>query len=300
MAHDPRAPKVAAFSSLLAVILIVGAAVNAWQNFFGTSGLGLEEGILLVATSGLFGLAKWANSEHEIPEFNQGSTGKSSMFEEFGETKTPVASNYTTYEPTSTPQPATSNQTTASILTSILGQQQETNEAQVMSAISTLSSGEFGERAQQEAEPSEFEKDNNHLKAARPTNELTGAVLDRVVVQPVPLPGREGTPVVDPSSIPGLEPDRVFVTEGTAHIPLPELSNVEAGSVIEPSTPITVQATIAPVELPDLPNEPSVEPSKEVPSLGLPDLDDLFNNLPETSKPVLESTPELPDLDDLF
>ena len=92
-----------------------------------------------------------------------------------------------------------------------------------------------------------------------------------------------------PSSIPGLEPDRVFVTEGTAHIPLPE-----------PSTPITVQATKAAVELPDLPNEPSVEPSKEVPSLGLPDLDDLFNDLPETSKPVLESTPELPDLDDLF
>ena len=55
MAHDPRAPKVAAFSSLLAVILIVGAAVNAWQNFFGTSGLGLEEGILLVAAAGLFG-----------------------------------------------------------------------------------------------------------------------------------------------------------------------------------------------------------------------------------------------------
>ena len=61
----------------------------------------------------------------------------------------------------------------------------------------------------------------NDQREALPTDEETGQTMERVLVQPVPLPGREDEPTVNPASIPGLESDRVFVTSGVASVPLP-------------------------------------------------------------------------------
>ena len=239
VAHDPRAPKLAAASMLLALVLAGAAAVNSQLDLLGGSGVGIEEVVLLIVALVLVGLAKWANTEHAIPEFNASTTKGSSVFEDFDEGRTPIAAGTSSYQSKST---TASNQTTANILSSILGQEQQPNEEDVRSAISTLSTGEFGTRAKEEAKTTEFAQEDNHRRDSAPTSAETGAALTRVVVQPVPLPGREQEPSVDPTTIPGLEPDRVFVTEGVNHVPLPALPVIATEAMdIEPiaeKTPI--------------------------------------------------------------
>lgn len=304
VAHDPRAPKLAAGSILLALFLIAAAAANSQLNVVGQSGIGLEEIGLLIAALILGGLAKWANTEHAIPEFNASTTKATSVFEDFDDVRTPISARTTSYQQGTT---SPSNQTTANILSSILGQEQQTNEEDVRSAISTLSTGEFGMRAQEEAKTTEFAQEDNHRRDSAPTNAETGAALTRVVVQPVPLPGRENTPVVDPTSIPGLEHDRVFVTEGVNHVPLPVLPEIV--TEVMHVEPIVEEIHIDPTpsnlpELPELPMEAATQPlapalpdlpAPEVMQAALPDLSDL-----DDAEITLTSSPELPNLDDLF
>lgn len=328
VAHDPRAPKLAAGSILLALFLGAAAAANSQLNAVGQSGVGIEEIGLLVVALILVGLAKWANTEHAIPEFNASTTKATSVFEDFDDARTPISASTTSYQQETT---SPSNQTTANILSSILGHEQHTNEEDVRSAISTLSSGKFGMRAQEEATTTEFAKEDNHRRDSAPTDEKTGAALTRVVVQPVPLPGREETPLVDPTTIPGLEPDRVFVTEGLDHVPLPALPEVTTGimeveppveeSHIEQKSPMLPELSKLPVEfatqplvaeLPDLPSTEVKQSSlPELPDLyeveiptastfELPNLDDLFTEPSQVSAPTIPDTPDLPDLDDLF
>tara|TARA_B110001452_G_scaffold91584_2_gene75429 strand:+ start:42818 stop:43804 length:987 start_codon:yes stop_codon:yes gene_type:complete len=328
VAHDPRAPKLAAVSILLALILGAAAIINSQLDFIGNSGMGIEETVLLLTTLVLVGLAKWANTEHAIPEFTSSSTKTSSAFEDFDDVRTPIAAGGNSYQSTTS---RASSQTTANILSSILGQEQQTNEEDVRSAISTLSTGEFGMRAQQEAKTTEFAKEDNHRRDSAPTSEETGAVLKRVVVQPVPLPGREQEILVNPTTILGFEPDRVFVTEGVDHVPLPELPNVttqipqvepevkemhvESISTSLPELPefsSTDSTEPSLPELPELSTEVALEPSlPELPDLPkatvaplplpeLPDLDDLFGDSPEVEVQAAPVTPDLPNLDDLF
>lgn len=328
VAHDPRAPKLAAGSMLLALVLGAAAAANFQLNVVGQSGVGIEEIVLLIAALVLVGLAKWANTEHAIPEFNASTTKATSVFEDFDDVRTPISAGTTSYQQETT---SPSNRTTANILSSILGHEQHTNEEDVRSAISTLSSGEFGMRAQEEAKTTEFAREDNHRRDSAPTDEETGASLTRVVVQPVPLPGREETPLVDPTTIPGLEPDRVFVTEGLDHVPLPALpevtteimeveppveeAHIEQKSPMLPELPeLAVEFTTQPLvaelpdlqstevkqmSLPELPDLYEVEiPTASVPEL--PNLDDLFGEPLQASAPSIPETPDLPDLDDLF
>ena len=328
VAHDPRAPKLAAASMLLALVLGGAAAANSQLDLIGGSGVGIEEAVLLIVALVLVGLAKWANTEHAIPEFNASTTKGSSVFEDFDEGRTPIAAGTSSYQSKST---TASNQTTANILSSILGQEQQTNEEDVRSAISTLSTGEFGTRAKEEAKTTEFAQEDNHRRDSAPTSAETGAALTRVVVQPVPLPGREQEPSVDPTTIPGLEPDRVFVTEGVNHVPLPALPVIATEAIdIEPiaeKTPIEPAPTILP-ELPELPVEvdthalvgeipqlpltevvqsslpelPDLHEAEIPPTFSpeLPNLDDLFAEPPQVIAPAAPETPDLPDLDDLF
>ena len=328
VAHDPRAPKLAAVSILMALVFGAAAILNSQLDFIGSTGMGIEEAALLFTALVMVGLAKWANTEHAIPEFTSSSTKASSAFEDFDDVRTPIASGGTSYQSATT---APSNQTTANILSSILGQEQQTNDEDVRSAISTLSTGEFGMRAQQEAKTTEFAKEDNHRRDSAPTSEETGAVLKRVVVQPVPLPGQGEEDLVDPTTIPGLEPDRVFVTEGVNHVPLPEPPNittqipqvetepeevnVESTSPSLPELPDFGSTTSTEPSLPELPElstEGAMEPSlPELPDLPkatvappalpeLPNLDDLFGDPSKVVAPSTPITPDLPNLDDLF
>ena len=270
MVHDPRAPRLAAACTLGAAILVLLAAVNLVLNSVGKAGFSLEEGVALGVMVVLLIVAQLANKQVEIPSLN--ASGTRSDVETFDSTLAPTRSN---------PQNDV-NPTTASILTSILGQQQTTTEAQVNSAIDTLSTGLFAANVQRTMDAIETANQQNNIQIrAVISDEETVRKFERVHVQPVPLPGQEGKPLVDPATLPGLEPNRVFVTQGEASVPLP-----------------------AP-----LPNQTSPPPSEEHPAVKtdpkppeMPDLDDLFSGGTSSSDPLTQppAAPELPDLVGLF
>ena len=289
MVHDPRAPRIAAMATLGAAILVILTAVNLIANVIGAPGLSIEEGGALLSVLVFLLIARFANKQREIPELTTRSitgefeTFSSSFDQRPSQTQTEV------------------NPTTASILTSILGEQQRSDEQQVSSAINTLSSGEFGASVQRTMEAVEAANQTNIApREAAPADEETGKSLERVLVQPVPLPGREELPTVNPATIPGLEPNRVFVTNGMASVPLPTDEST-------PNPPVVSQAPPTP-SIPDLPDLPEPmakaslsEPVEAPPALDLPDLDDLFTEVEPAPPSVPDlDLPELPDIDDLF
>ena len=117
------------------------------------------------------------------------------------------------------------------------------------------------------------------------------------------------------STIPGLEPDRVFVREGIASVPLPNVSEAQSVQPVEASLSTPEPANIG-AGLPDLPDladllpednqsvvTPPVQETSQEPTptdIVLPDLDDLFIQQQESTLPSSSTLPDLPDLDDLF
>lgn len=276
-------------ATLGAAILVILTAVNLIVNLIGTAGLSIEEGGALATVVVLLIVANLANKQREIPEL----------------TSRPITEEFETFT-ASFDQPSTQTQsevnpTTASILSSILGEQQHADEQQVHSAINALSSGEFGASVQRTMEAVEAANQSTIApREAAPADEETGKTLERVLVQPVPLPGREELPTVNPSTLPGLEPNRVFVTSGVASVPLPTED--------PPTSAPAASQTIATPSVPDLPDLPELmtessasEPFVPPPALDLPDLGDLFSEA-EPEPPTLPDLdlPELPNLDDLF
>lgn len=297
-------------ATLCAAILVLVTALNLVLNLIGSSGPSMEEAAAMVGVGVCLLIANLASKERVIPELT--STGGRSDVESFDTLTTmTTGANQTEVNPT-----------TASIITSILGEQATADHQQVNSAIDTLSSGEFGASVRRTMEEVEAaNQTTNDQREALPTDEETGQTMERVLVQPVPLPGREGEPTVNPASIPGLEPDRVFVTSGVASVPLPTL---EADTTTTPSGSSSlvvdepVARTVFP-ELPDLPDLPELPDMLTLPNLeghhvqekaatqpatptfDLPDLDGLFDEPPvETPVNEVPGLPDLPDLDDLF
>ena len=182
-------------ATLGAAILVILTAVNLIANVIGALGLSIEEGGALLSVLVFLLIARFANKQREIPELTTRSiTGE---FETF-------SSSYG-QRPSQTQTEV--NPTTASILTSILGEQQRSDEQQVSSAINTfkrrircLSSANY--------EAAEAANQTNIApREAAPADEETGKSLERALVQPVPLPGREELPTANPATIrPGAEP----------------------------------------------------------------------------------------------
>lgn len=327
MVHDPRAPRLAAAATLAAALTVILTAVNLVLDAVGTPGFSLEEGFGLGVMLVMLVVANLASKERIIPELTHANAR-------------PDAEAFDTLVSTGAERTSRNvNPTTASILTSILGENQTTDQAQVNSAISTLSSGEFGAEVQRTMAAVEAANQTNIApREAAPADEETGQTLERVLVQPVPLPGQDGSKVRDPSTIPGLQPGRAFVTDGVASVPLPAqvsgdvvaTTEIPAQPVAQPSPqPAALPSASGdvPAGLPTMPSlddlfaeetdehqsEPSaVEPSAESTTPMLPDLDDLFADLPEpqptttfpspqtpTTAPSLD-LPDLPDLDELF
>ena len=265
---------------LLAGASLLLASLNWNLNMVGTPGLSIEEVAMVLAAFGLMGVGRWANQEHEIPDLM--ATPARSNIEGFDIERTAFSNHAPTeqqgYESTNTPSEATK-----SILHSILGTNTQANAAEVSSAIHTLSTGQYGAMAAEEMvgrEPMDIRA--NSQREALPVDSDTGTTLSRNYIEPVPLPGKEEEPTVDPRTIPGLQADREFVSDGLEHIPLPGLpildETVETSAIHSTSEEIT-----------DI-----------LPSLDLPDLGDLFMDEapPIVSAPV--DLPDLPDLDDLF
>ena len=301
MAHDPRAPRLAAASTLLAGGLLIASALNLQLNIVGQVGISSEEMIAVIMSAIAIIVARFANQEREIPDLVQSPTGYATTDSHSSQTAGDT-------------QETSVNPTTASILTSILGERATSTAGEVESAISTLSAGEFGADVQRTIEavqpPSSASEPN--LREATPADDNSGQTLERVLVQPVPLPGRENDPVVDPSTIPGLSPNRAFVREGVASVPLPGQDGLQTSPAARVDTPsITTPQLPEVLDLPDLvtgndePSSPKPS-SQDQPQITttvpvLPDLDDLFAETESPIKPLATVTvPELPDLDDLF
>ena len=303
MVHDPRAPRLAAATTLMAALAVILTALNLVLDLAGTSGFGPEEAIGIGVMVVMLLIANLASKERPVPALTHAQPH-------------PDAEAFDTVVSAASRRTADINPTTASILTSILGERQSADQAQVNSAITTLSSGAFGAEVQRTMAAVEAANQTNiEVREAAPADEETGQTLERVLVKPVPLPGRDATSVVDPLTIPGLEPNRVFVTDGVASVPLPgptHENTVPTPAVVqEPSPPVEVAPTLPSMpDLDDLFAEGTENPSDvppEVPataSLDLPDLDDLFAGPPEpqpASPPTASiELPDLPDLDSLF
>ena len=303
MVHDPRAPRLAAATTLMAALAVILTALNLVLDLAGTSGFGPEEAIGIGVMVVMLLIANLASKERPVPALTHAQPH-------------PDAEAFDTVVSAAPSTTGNINPTTASILTSILGEQQSADQAQVNSAITTLSSGAFGAEVQRTMAAVEAANQTNiEPREAAPADEETGQTLERVLVTPVPLPGRDATSVVDPLTIPGLEPNRVFVTDGVDSVPLPgptHENTVSTPAVVqEPSPSVEVPPTLP--SMPDLDDlfakgseNPSEVPAKEpaTANLDLPDLDDLFAGPPEP-QPASPSTasidlPDLPDLDSLF
>ena len=323
MVHDPRAPRLAAAATLAAALTVILTAVNLVLDVVGTPGFSLEEGLGLGVMVIMLLVARLASQERVIPELTPAHPRPDA--EAFDTLVSAASANDT----------RNVNPTTASILTSILGENQTSDQARVNSAISTLSSGEFGAEVERTMAAVEAANQTNIApREAAPADEKTGQTLERVLVKPVPLPGQDAAKVRDPSTIPGFQPGRAFVTDGVASVPLPTQTRGDVVGTREPPAQPTAQpppqpaAPVAasadsPTVLPAMPSlddlfaggtdEPPREPSLTEPASAstppmLPDLDDLFADLPEpqpamtsASAPVPPTAPglDLPDLPDL-
>lgn len=275
MVHDPRAPRLAAATTLMAALAVILTALNLVLDLAGTSGFGPEEAIGIGVMVVMLLIANLASKERTVPALTHAQPH-------------PDAEAFDTVVSAASRTTGNINPTTASILTSILGERQSADQAQVNSAITTLSSGAFGAEVQRTMAAVEAANQTNiEPREAAPADEETGQTLERVLVKPVPLPGRDANSVVDPLTIPGLEPNRVFVTDGVASVPLPGPTHENTAP-----TPAVVQEA-----------SPSVEAAPTLPSM--PDLDDLFAEGTENPSDVpaevpATASPDLPDLDDLF
>ena len=295
MATDPRAPRLAAATTLVAASLLLATGGNLYFERFGQPGVTAEELVAIVSALLLLVVARFANVERDIPELGRSTDYRGP---EDLDQLTTVATTSRQYEEV--------NPTTANILSSILGQNDQAGTTDVSSDMSTLSSGAFGEAVNQTMKESwEQSESTMNKRQAVQADEITGQTLQRVHVEPVPLPGQEDNEPIDPRTIPGLEPDRVFLTEGVDSVPLPDLPSTHP--VSEPAS--LPSPTVPDFDLPDLPEvsqeapEPEVAPQQHspvVPKLELPDLDDLFFEEVKPTQAPTTVTPDLPNLDDLF
>ena len=278
MVNDPRAPRLAAAATLSASILVLATAVNLLFGIVGDAGFGTEEGAALLAVLMLLIVANVASKQRYIPELTSAS-----KYQETQDFATLIGSRLERNTPEVNP-------TTASILNSILGTQQHASTEQVNAAIGTLSTGEFGAEVQRTMEAIELAN-----MAAVEQNQPLGDSAEehqeqrRALVQAVPLPGQTTAPDIDERLARGLDPDRVFVTEGVASVPLP------TASTTSPTKSANARGIV---------REPEVSSAPTVPEM--PDLSELLNADSDTGSPtdsaetVQQDLPELPNLDDLF
>lgn len=298
MVHDPRAPRLAAAATLTAAVGVLFTAINLVGEFLGSPGFSIEEGAALIVATVMLTVTYFANQQREIPALTRATPHTDDAFSDTLVSSIGSSNNDTV------------NPTTASILNSILGTTPHAGQEQVNSAITTLSSGEFGAEVQRTMDAVKAAQQTTTNPQHAPPDEVeTGQTLERTLVKPVPLPGQTTEGLVDPSTIPGLEPGRTFITDGVASVPLPSANegSVPPREALEELDPDDIRTLSLPT-MPDLSQllaEPPVEEANtmvkvDISAPSLPDLDDLFDEQPPTTSTPQPDLPDLPDLDGLF
>ncbi len=239
---EQRAPRLASAGKILGSLAVVASAVNLKLDLLDSAGLSLEEYLGLSTAVALFIMAYFASKEREVVEL----TDNLSLEEQIAALESIPTKSGT--DVSSVVQPQSSH--TKNIIDSIIGANKEIDELEVSNAIGALSTGEFGQAAQQIAEqlPAPHKESDNVLQSSTPINNQS----DLESKSNVPLPSNQ---VVDEPKI--------------AEIPeLPELDT-------SPSLPDLTD--LFDDETPD--DKIAITPEKQqdfIETPDLPDLDDLF------------------------
>ena len=239
---EQRAPRLASAGKILGSLAVVASAVNLKLDLLDSAGLSLEEYLGLSTAVALFIMAYFASKERKVIEL----TDNLSLEEQFEALESIPTKSGTDVSLVAQPQ----SSHTKNIIDSIIGANKEIDELQVSNAIGALSTGEFGQAAQQIAEQ-------------------------------LPAPHKESDNVVQSSTKTTIDHD----LESKSNIPLP--SNPIADEPIIAEIPVLPEVDTIP-SLPDLTDLfedetandkvaiESVEKQDFIETPDLPDLDDLF------------------------
>ena len=177
----------------MAALAVIMTALNLVLDLAGTSGFGPEEAIGIGVMVVMLLIANLASKERPVPALTHAQPHPDA---EAFDTVVSTASSSTT---------GNINPTTASILTSILGERQSADQAQVNSAITTLSSGAFGAEVQRTMAAVEAANQTNiEPREAAPADEETGQTLERVWSNPCRCPAETPTALWTRSPYRGL------------------------------------------------------------------------------------------------
>lgn len=273
---DQRAPRTAAFASTVATMSVIALIANAFlgkypgqegqrvlfkplfagflsgdeNNYWASTGWGLQEWIWLVITICLVLVAIWGRSQRPVPELPQRRSVEEQIAD-FESSTTLVG----------TRQTESVTQTTSTIISSIIGENPTIDSQRVESATALLSSGDLG------------------MFAASMVSERNTDIESRTFESEI-----------QPEEDETVQENRDFVTEGPAYIPLPGAEErLEPKPLLRNQNTEFVSDGPAQIPLPDLPDEIEDETNSlptmpdlddlfqskdEVPMM--PDLDDLF------------------------
>jgi len=292
---DHRAPRLVIIARIITVILITVVIANLKLNLIGNAGWKVEESAIVTIAITWAAIAWWASREREIPQFDTKLTSEQQI-QSFEDMPTKVRSSTTSMDQYGFETVDSSPQTSA-IINSIIGQSATTEQQNIQHAIGLLGVVTSDQPivlapVQKVIEAPVQQMNQQPVEAAIELAQVIENQPSRVNVERIALPHEDPEQVTN-QILPGLEEDRVFVSEGIAHVPLPDLDELFS--------------TLPPLD-------ETFEESDVLEQKVTSDLENLLSTLPELPEIVSESdqelppavaamstpTPELPDLDDLF
>ena len=293
---DHRAPRLVIIARIITVIFSAVVIANLKWNLIGKAGWNVEESAILGAAITGAAIAWWASKEKEIPQFDTKLTSEQQI-QSFEDMPTKVRSSSTTTVDQFGFETVGSSPQTSAIITSIIGQSVTAEPQNIQRAIGVLGVVENDQPivlapVQKVIETPIQQINQQPVEAAMELAQIVENQPARVNVERVALPHEDPEKITSPI-VPGLEENRVFVSEGIAHVPLPDLD--ELFSTLPPLDEV-------------------LEENGDLEQKETSDLENLLSNLPELPEIVSEPhhelppavavmaspTPELPDLDDLF
>ena len=292
---DHRAPRLVIIAIIITVAFLAVLIANFKLNLIGNAGWKVEESAITMTAITWAAIAWWASREREIPQFDTKLTFEQQV-QSSEDMPTKVRSSATTMDQYGF-ETVGSNPQTSAIIHSILGQSGANEPQNLQQAIGTL--GVLTREqpivlapVQEVLEAPVQQINQQPVEAAMELAQIVENQPSRVNVERVALPHEDPEMITSPI-LPGLEEDRVFVSEGIAQIPLPDLDKLFStlpplDELLQESDGLEQKVTS------DLENLLSTIPK-------LPELDsEPHQELPPAVAVMTTPTPDLPDLDDLF
>jgi hypothetical protein len=293
---DHRAPRLVIIARIITVILGAVVIANLKWNLIGNAGWKVEESATLGAAITVAAIAWWASKEKEIPQFDTKLTSEQQI-QSFEDMPTKVRSSSTTSMDQYGFETVGSSPQTSAIINSILGQSETAEQQNIEHAIGVLGIVDSAQPivlapVQKVVEAPTQQINQQPVEATMELAQVIENQPSRVNVERIALPHEDPEQILTPIA-PGLEVDRVFVSEGIAHVPLPDLD--ELFSTLPPLDETFEESS-------DLEQNPTSDLENLLPMLPeLPEIvSESHQELPPAVTVIATPSPELPDLDDLF